>query len=148
MNILVIDTASPLEIITAARGDAAAETSIVINTSHSVTVLDTISRCLGALELIPGDLSCLGVGVGPGSFTGIRIAVTTARMLAQVLGIPLVDIHTHLLYAVSVNAETGDNIMIAFDAKRGGFSAPSTGKAQSPWHRMKLSLPAITPWST
>jgi tRNA threonylcarbamoyladenosine biosynthesis protein TsaB len=119
LNILVIDTASPLEIIAAVRGDAAAETSIVVNTSHSVTILDTIGRCLDTLGIAAGDLNCLGVGVGPGSFTGIRIAVSTARMLAQVLGIPLVGIPTHLLYAVSVDAAIDDNIMIAFDAKKG-----------------------------
>ena len=101
------------------RAGTAAETSIVVNTSHSVTLLDTINRCLDTLGLAPGDLNCLGVGVGPGSFTGIRIAVTTARMLAQVLGIPLVGIQTHLLYAVSVRGGRGDNIMIAFDAKKG-----------------------------
>ncbi len=119
MNILVIDTASPLEIIAAVRDDDAAETSIVVNTSHSVTILDTIDRCLKKIGLAAGDLNCIGVGVGPGSFTGIRIAVSTARMLAQVLGIPLVGIPTHLLYAVSVQAEPEDNIMIAFDAKKG-----------------------------
>ncbi len=119
MNILVIDTASPLEIVAASRGDAAAETSIAVNTSHSVTILDTIDRCLAKLGLAAADINCLGVGVGPGSFTGIRIAVSTARMMAQVLGIPLVGLPTHLLYAVSVDGERGENIMVAFDAKKG-----------------------------
>lgn len=119
MNILVIDTASPLEIIAASRGDDAAETSVVVNTSHSVTILDTIGRCLNGLGLAAADISCLGVGVGPGSFTGIRIAVSTARMMAQVLGIPLVGVPTHLLYAVSVVGEAGENILVAFDAKKG-----------------------------
>jgi tRNA threonylcarbamoyladenosine biosynthesis protein TsaB len=119
LNILVIDTASPLEIIAAARGDAAAETSIVVNTSHSVTIIDTIGRCLNTLGIAASELNCLGVGIGPGSFTGIRIAVSTARMLAQVLGIPLVGIPTQLLFAVSVDAGIGENILIAFDAKKG-----------------------------
>lgn len=119
MNILVIDTASSLEIIAAARGDEASEASIVVSTSHSVTIMDTIGGCLEHLGLAAGDLDCLGVGVGPGSFTGIRIAVSAARMLAQVLGKPLVGIHTHLLYAVSVKADPGENILIAFDAKKG-----------------------------
>ncbi len=119
MNILVIDTASSLEIIAAARGDEATETSIVVTTSHSVTIMDAIGGCLERLGLGAGDLDCLGVGVGPGSFTGIRIAVSAARMLAQVLGIPLVGLPTHLLYAVSVKADTGENMLIAFDAKKG-----------------------------
>lgn len=119
MNILVIDTASPLEIVAAASGGKTAEASAIAAGSHSVEILDAIGRCLNELGLSAGDLHCIGVGVGPGSFTGIRIAVTTARMLAQVLDIPLVGIPTHLLYAVSVTADAGDNIMIAFDAKKG-----------------------------
>ncbi|HPC40627.1 MAG TPA: tRNA (adenosine(37)-N6)-threonylcarbamoyltransferase complex dimerization subunit type 1 TsaB [Spirochaetota bacterium] len=132
MNILVIDTASPLEIIAASRGDAAVETSIAVNTSHSVTILDTIDRCLAGLGLAAGDINCLGVGVGPGSFTGIRIAVSTARMMAQVLGIPLVGIPTHLLYAASVDGETGENVMVAFDAKKGRVFGALYRKSGSP----------------
>lgn len=39
-----------------------------------------------------GDLSALGVGIGPGNFTGIRIAVAAARGLALGLGVPAVGV--------------------------------------------------------
>jgi tRNA threonylcarbamoyladenosine biosynthesis protein TsaB len=119
LNILVIDTASPLEIIAACNGSGDVETSAPVNTSHSATILDTIDGSLKRLGLKPADIDCLGVGVGPGSFTGIRIAVSTARMLAQVIAKPLVGVKTHLLFAVSVAAEPGDGILVAFDAKKG-----------------------------
>ena len=41
-----------------------------------------------------GDLSALGVGIGPGNFTGIRISVSAARGLALSLGIPAVGVST------------------------------------------------------
>lgn len=119
MNVLVIDTASSFEIIAACTGNGAIETSSLPQTSHSVTILPAIDRCLSCLGLAPRDLDLIGVGVGPGSFTGVRIAVSTARMLAQVLGKPLVGLPTHLLYAVSTPAEAGDGILVAFDAKKG-----------------------------
>lgn len=119
MNVLVIDTASSLEIIAACAGNGDAETSALSQTSHSVTILSAIDRCLKRLGLAPGDLDIIGVGVGPGSFTGVRIAVSTARMFAQVLGKPLVGLPTHLIYAVSIGAEADDNILVAFDAKKG-----------------------------
>jgi tRNA threonylcarbamoyladenosine biosynthesis protein TsaB len=119
LNILVIDTASPLEIIAACAGADAVATSTLVQTSHSATLMRAIDGCLKKVGLTPRDLDCIGVGVGPGSFTGIRIAVSTARMLAQVLGKPLVGIGTQLLYAVSIEAEEGDSIMVAFDAKKG-----------------------------
>lgn len=119
MNILVIDTASPLEIIAACNRTGQIETSAPFITSHAATLLGAIDRSLARLGLAPRDLDCLGVGVGPGSFTGIRIAVSTARMLAQVLAKPLVGVKTHLLFAVSIDAKPGDNILVAFDAKKG-----------------------------
>jgi N6-L-threonylcarbamoyladenine synthase len=53
------------------------------------------------------NVNIIGVGIGPGNFTGIRITVSAARGLALGLGIP----------AVGVNA---------FDAMRQGFSGPCT----------------------
>jgi tRNA threonylcarbamoyl adenosine modification protein YeaZ len=132
LNILVIDTASPLEIIAACAGESAFETSALVNTSHSVTILDTIDRCLKRLGLAPADLDVIGVGVGPGSFTGIRIAVSTARMLAQVLGKPLVGIKTQLIYAACIEAERGDNILVAFDAKKGRVFGALYRKSENP----------------
>ncbi len=119
MKILVIDSASPLEIIAACDGTRSVESCEPVALSHSTTLLLSIDACLKKIGLTPRDLDCLGVGVGPGSFTGIRIAVSTARMLAQVLGKPLVGIPTPLLFALSADACPGDTILVAFDAKKG-----------------------------
>lgn len=141
MNVLVIDTASSLEIIAARAENGRAETSALSQTSHSVTILSAIDRCLARLGLTPGDLDLIGVGVGPGSFTGIRIAVSTARMLAQVLGKPLVGLPTHLLYAVSIPAEEGDGILVAFDAKKGRVFGALYRKGGTPPAPLEIIAP-------
>lgn len=118
MNVLLIDTASRLEIIAACSESGPVDVSGFVDTSHSPAILDNVDRCLKKLGIPIRDVDLIGVGTGPGSFTGIRIAVSTCRMLAQVLSKPLVGIKTQLLYAVSVDAVEGDNILIAFDAKK------------------------------
>ncbi len=65
------------------------------------------------------NLTALGVGVGPGNFTGIRISVSAARGLALALNIPAVGVST-----LEALAEDHDGPCIALcDARRGAVYA-------------------------
>lgn len=109
-----------MEIVAASTDKAVSDQTKKINTSHSVTFFESIDLALKEVNIELKDINLIGVGIGPGSFTGIRIAVTTARMFAQLFEIPLVGVKTHLMYASSaVDAiKPGENILIAFDAKK------------------------------
>ena len=77
------------------------------------------------------DLSALGVGTGPGNFTGVRISVSAARGLALSLGIPAVGVS--LLEAAAFG--TDGPVITAFDARRNavyfqGFETPYEIPAQ------------------
>jgi len=87
--------------------------------SHSRSLLINLNSLLKKGKIKIDDLDLIGVGVGPGSFTGLRIAVATSRMLAQTLKIPLVDIASPFLFANSVKLDLEENILVAFDAKKG-----------------------------
>lgn len=119
MNTLVIDTSTNLEII-AARGQLFSDKTHIVDISHSRTISERIDSALREAGLNIKDINLIGVGIGPGSFTGIRIAVTTARMFAQILNIPIVGIKTHLIFALSFleSVQENENILIAFDAKK------------------------------
>ncbi|MGQ9475615.1 MAG: tRNA (adenosine(37)-N6)-threonylcarbamoyltransferase complex dimerization subunit type 1 TsaB [Actinomycetota bacterium] len=65
----------------------------------------------------PRDLGLLGVGTGPGSFTGIRMAVTAIKTLAEVLEVPVVAPDS--LAATAVGPEGKGNVFVALDARRG-----------------------------
>lgn len=118
MNILVIDASTEIE-MTAVFSDGIVSESIKkVNNSHSVTLFESISSSLSGAGIRVRDVGLIGVGTGPGSFTGIRIAVSAARMMAQVLNVPLVGIKTHLFFAHSVPAQQDDYILVAFDAKK------------------------------
>jgi tRNA threonylcarbamoyladenosine biosynthesis protein TsaB len=70
----------------------------------------------------------LAVGVGPGSFTGLRIGIATARALAQARGLPLVGVSS--LEALAVGACDPPLVLAVLDARRGeAFAAAWRGGA-------------------
>ena len=62
--------------------------------SRAVTLLEDIDALLRQAGLHTGDVAALAVGVGPGSFTGVRIGLSTARGLALALDIPAAGVST------------------------------------------------------
>lgn len=59
---------------------------------YAEKLIPIIKEILGEEELTAGDLRALGVGVGPGYFTGIRVGVSCAITMAQILKIPVYGI--------------------------------------------------------
>jgi tRNA threonylcarbamoyladenosine biosynthesis protein TsaB len=90
MLILAFDTAT--EVATSALvadGEVLGE-----RTSRAVTLLEDVDALLRQAGSHTRDLEALAVGVGPGSFTGVRIGLSTARGLALALGIPAAGVST------------------------------------------------------
>lgn len=68
-----------------------------------MAVLASADQLLNENNLVPGDLDRIVCGVGPGSFTGIRIGLVSARTLALALDLPLAGVST--LAALAAGAE-------------------------------------------
>ncbi|MBK5252869.1 MAG: tRNA (adenosine(37)-N6)-threonylcarbamoyltransferase complex dimerization subunit type 1 TsaB [Peptostreptococcaceae bacterium] len=64
------------------------------NFNHLKDLTLLADTCIKDMGIKKEDLSAIAVSVGPGSFTGIRIGVTTARAIAQVLKLPCIEIGT------------------------------------------------------
>lgn len=137
----MIDTATSVELVAATSIDKTSDKTRAIDVSHSTSLFDSIDCTLKDLGISINDIDVIGVGIGPGSFTGIRIAVSTARMLAQVLEVPLIGIKTHLIYATSVEASINENILIAFDAKKGRVFGALYRRGENPLHPNEIIPP-------
>ena len=62
--------------------------------THTETLVPTIHRMMGDVRRTPTDLDGVAVSIGPGSFTGLRIGLSTAKGLCFALGCPLVPVPT------------------------------------------------------
>ena len=83
MNLLALDTAGKTAAVAVLRDDTLLyEAQCNNGLTHSETLLPMIDTALKACGLTVDDLDVLGVTNGPGSFTGLRIGVATAKGLA------------------------------------------------------------------
>ena len=86
------------------------------------TLAPAIQELLNRLGWSSRDVSCIGVGIGPGSFTGLRVGVATAKMFAYATGAKLIGIDTLEALVVAAGSET-ERISVAIDAQRGEIVA-------------------------
>lgn len=84
---------------------------------HDDDLMPAIVRLLTKTGLQPGDLEAVGVSIGPGGFTGLRIAITTAKMLADTLEVTLIAVPSALVVAESHNPVLSGPILVALASK-------------------------------
>lgn len=72
--------------------------------NHLKDILVLAEDCFNRAGVKPDAVTHVAASVGPGSFTGIRIGVTTARTLAQVTGAPAISVSSLLGMALEVDA--------------------------------------------
>lgn len=118
MKLLAIDTSNrPLSVAVLADTKILATATTNVGRNHSSTLLPIIERALAQAGLEPTDLDRIVVAAGPGSYTGLRIGVTTAKTLAFTLHKELVGISSLAALAGNVVAE-GQLVSPLFDARR------------------------------
>jgi tRNA threonylcarbamoyladenosine biosynthesis protein TsaB len=71
-----------------------AEYLLDVSVTHSERLMAAVDQVLAGARWPPRTLDALAVAIGPGSFTGLRIAVSTVKGLAVALGIPIAAVPT------------------------------------------------------
>lgn len=95
MKILAVDTSSAVASAAIAEDDKLiCEFTLNNKLTHSQTVMPMIDSVFKQSELKPADIDLFAVSNGPGSFTGLRIGLSTIKGLAHAAGKPTVGVNT------------------------------------------------------
>ena len=99
--VLAFDTANEVIAIGLGRLDAAGRSVAPVATAEvearrasNTQLIPRVDALLAEVGAVRGQLACVCVGRGPGSFTGVRIALAAAKGIASALGIGLVGVST------------------------------------------------------
>lgn len=95
MPLLALDTATLVSSVALASKDRLlAELTLQIKKTHSERLVPNIEQLLAMAGCGRDGLEAVAVSIGPGSFTGLRIGLATAKALAYALKIPLIGVPT------------------------------------------------------
>ena len=139
MKIAAFDTSSKALTLAILEDETLlAQMTLNIKKNHSITLMPAIDFLMNSLDMKPTDLDRIVVAQGPGSYTGLRIAVATAKTLAHTLKIELVGVSS-LLALVPEQAE--GLVIPVMDARRNNVYAGfyQSGQAVRPEAHLPLA---------
>ena len=139
MKIAAFDTSSKALTLAILEDETLlAQMTLNIKKNHSITLMPAIDFLMNSLDMKPTDLDRIVVAQGPGSYTGLRMAVATAKTLAPTLKIELVGVSS-LLALVPEQAE--GLVIPIVDARRNNVYAGfyRSGQAVRPEAHLPLA---------
>ena len=86
--------------------------------SHSRCLTQLVERVLSDARVTIGDVDALAVSIGPGSFTGLRVGLALAKGIAFAGGLPIAPVPTLEALAWAAEAELGESVCAALDARK------------------------------
>lgn len=118
MLLLAIDTSTPR--VAVAIGDSGrvrGEVALAGRRRHAEQLAPAIAYLCEQTQVEVGQFAAVAVGVGPGLFTGLRVGVTTAKIMAQALRIPVVPVPSLDLVAYPLR-HSSRLVAVVLDARR------------------------------
>lgn len=119
----------------------------VLERGHAEHLVPMVEAVMDEARLVYAALDGVAATVGPGSFTGVRVGLATARALALAADRPLVGVTTlaALAEAVPDAARDGRCVLVALDARRGQVYAQAFDARGAPMAEPVAIAPAEAP---
>jgi len=118
MHVLAFDTATDVVSVAVGRnGEPRAAVQLAAGREHAERLAPAIAEVCNDAGVSLDRFAAIAVGIGPGRFTGLRVGVTTAKVMAQALGIPVVGIGSLDLIAYPLHHARREVVAIV-DARR------------------------------
>jgi len=120
MNVLAFDTATAATVAAFGELERRDDPPPGTRPAHAQKLLSLIRAVLDGSQAAWSDVDRIAVGVGPGTFTGLRIGIATAQALAQATGIELVGVSTLASLELAAHVAQGDErpVLAVIDARR------------------------------
>ena len=127
-NILALDTSTLRAAVALETADGAIHVARPDpRARHGRQLVPSLRALLDEAALAPGAIDVIAVGLGPGSYTGLRVGLTAAKVLAYAAGRPLVGFDS--LEAIARNApDDATSVAVVADAQRGDLYAAAFGR--------------------
>lgn len=144
MTVLCLDTATDDVSVALGRGGAVlGDVRLRAPRRHAEVLVPTIEFLFRRTGVELAQVGAIAVGIGPGLFTGLRVGVTTAKSLAQVLNVPVVGVpsldliayplrYGHALVAAVIDARRGEVFYALYRPVPGGLQRVSDYEVGSP----------------
>lgn len=141
--LLAIDTSSlVLSCALAEKDRLVAEWTVQKRLTHSEQLLPHIDEIMKEAGVDKKDVTGIAVSIGPGSFTGLRIGLATAKMAAYIWNVPIVGVDT--LEALAWNMAGSETFVLPLmDAQRGNVYAALYGAFESLWKEATAEVAPI-----
>ena len=128
-------------------GELRREIAFDASQRHATHLVSRLSDIVAEARLKPADVGELYISIGPGSFTGVRIGVTVARIMQQMIaGLRAVAVPTASAVAFNAIEMDWQNLGVVFDAGEGhvytAVYAKGTGSLSAPFAE-RVPVPAV-----
>ena len=139
MKILGVDTSTPIGSVALIDDDnVVAEHTLDIVRAHSSRLMPAIDSVLKWGDITVNDLDGCAVGIGPGSFTGIRIGVATIKSICYAVDKPIVGVST--LEAIAYNLRWSNSIICPLLDARRSETYGAIFEGNTNWERLSDDL--------